>query len=151
MKSETTELENLFLALADGTRLRLLKLLDAKEICVFDFATALNEPQPKISRHLAFLRRMKIVETTRHGKFIYYRIAQQQDKERQRILRETLNCLKGGDAIKNDAEDSQKNAAEKRRGSVIEDTEVVFDKTNLSNQNSLPKPQKRDELAVFLL
>ena len=67
--------EELFKALADETRLRILHLIGDQEVCVCFFVEALNVPQPKISRHLAYLRRVGLVDTRRDGKWIHYRLA----------------------------------------------------------------------------
>ena len=61
-------LVTLFEALADRTRLRLLHLMTAGEICVCYFVEVLGESQPKISRHLAYLRRAGVVAARRDGK-----------------------------------------------------------------------------------
>lgn len=65
----------LFNALADATRLRLLMLLAAEgELCVCELTHALKQPQPKISRHLARLRKQDIVVDRREGQWVHYRI-----------------------------------------------------------------------------
>src|ERR687892_1591378 len=69
------DLEEFFRALADGTRLRLLNLLGEDEVCVCFLVEALKLSQPKISRHLAYLRRAGIVLTRRDGKWMHYRAA----------------------------------------------------------------------------
>jgi ArsR family transcriptional regulator len=73
------ELEKLFLALSDKTRLRLLSLMADGEVSVGYLADKLGESQPKISRHLAYLRSADLVTTRRDGKWIYYSIGQQSD------------------------------------------------------------------------
>ena len=65
---------SLFLALSDPTRLRLLRLMADEERSVGYLAERLGESQPKISRHLAFLRDHDVVSTRRDGKHIYYHI-----------------------------------------------------------------------------
>ena len=72
----TSGLETIFQALADRTRLRILGLLAEGELCVCYFVEILGEPQPKISRHLAYLRRIGLVSARRDGKWMHYRIAQ---------------------------------------------------------------------------
>ena len=68
--------DDLFRALADPTRLRLLLLLaDQGELCVCELTHALAEFQPKISRHLAMLREAGIVLDRREGLWIHYRIS----------------------------------------------------------------------------
>jgi ArsR family transcriptional regulator len=68
------ELVTLFQALGDRTRLRLLNLLAGGELCVCYLVELLGEAQPKISRHLAYLRRSGLVEARRDGKWIHYRM-----------------------------------------------------------------------------
>ncbi|HEX7087126.1 MAG TPA: metalloregulator ArsR/SmtB family transcription factor [Vicinamibacterales bacterium] len=69
------QLERLFKALSDGTRLRILGLLLTGEVCVCHIHEALGIPQPKASRHLAYLRREGLVDTRRDGLWVYYRLA----------------------------------------------------------------------------
>lgn len=64
----------LYMALADKTRLRLLNLMRDQEVCVGYFTEVLGDSQPKISRHLAYLRNAGIVEARREGKWMHYRI-----------------------------------------------------------------------------
>jgi ArsR family transcriptional regulator, arsenate/arsenite/antimonite-responsive transcriptional repressor len=78
-KTKTYEMELLFRALADRTRLRLLNLMGEDEVCVCFFVEALNLTQPKISRHLAYLRRAKIVSARRDGKWMHYRVITPED------------------------------------------------------------------------
>ncbi|SRR6266545_3725478 len=68
------QMEALFKAFADVTRLRILGLLLTGEICVCDIHETLKIPQPKASRHLAYLRRLGLVETRREGLWIHYRL-----------------------------------------------------------------------------
>ncbi len=64
----------LFAALADRTRLRLLNLMNGREVCVCYFVEILKQSQPKISRHLAYLRNAGIVSARREGKWMHYRM-----------------------------------------------------------------------------
>lgn len=73
------QMEALFQALADATRLRILGLLLAGEVCVCDIHESLRIPQPKASRHLAYLRRSGLVNTRRQGLWIHYRLAKVSD------------------------------------------------------------------------
>jgi len=69
------EPDQFFKALSDLTRLRMLVLLDCEgELCVCELTHALDEIQPKISRHLAQLREPGIVLHQRRGQWIYYRL-----------------------------------------------------------------------------
>jgi ArsR family transcriptional regulator len=85
----------LFSALADRTRLRLLHLMTGGELCVCYFVEVLGESQPKISRHLAYLRRAGIVGARREGKWIHYRIIRPADPHEARILDCVLDALSG--------------------------------------------------------
>src|SRR5215211_1468894 len=87
-------MELFFRALADRTRLRLLNLIGEDEVCVCFFVEILGEPQPKISRHLAYLRRAGIVSARREGKWIHYRIAHPTDPHAKNILADVIAWLK---------------------------------------------------------
>jgi ArsR family transcriptional regulator, arsenate/arsenite/antimonite-responsive transcriptional repressor len=75
-----------FAALADPTRLRLLNLLAGREVCVCYFVEILGQSQPKISRHLAYLRRAGLVAARREGKWMHYRIVPPVDKAEAGVL-----------------------------------------------------------------
>ena len=85
--------ELFFKALADGTRLRLLNLMGSDEVCVCFFVEVLKTNQPKISRHLAYLRRAGIVSARRDGQWMHYRIAEPSDLDAARVLKDTLTWL----------------------------------------------------------
>src|ERR1700674_3327902 len=87
-------LDLLFRALADPTRLRLLNLIADREICVCYFVQILGIRQPKISRHLAYLRRAGIVAARRQGRWMHYRLVAPQDAVASAILKETLAHLR---------------------------------------------------------
>lgn len=93
-KAIKIDTEKFFIALSDQTRLRLLNLMGEDEVCVCFFVEILEEPQPKISRHLAYLRRAGMVEARREGKWIHYRIAKPADPHAERILNDVLSWLK---------------------------------------------------------
>ena len=87
---------NLYMALADQTRLRLLLQMYGGEVCVGEFADALGDSQPKISRHLAYLRNAGIVDTRRNGKWIHYSIRWPEEEGGRAMLKAALEWL-GGD------------------------------------------------------
>lgn len=91
---KTYDLALLFAALADRTRLRLLNLMNGREVCVCYFVAILRQSQPKVSRHLAYLRRAAVVAARREGKWMHYRIVEPRDSAAARILRETLAALR---------------------------------------------------------
>jgi len=90
----TTSLGRFFRALADPTRLRLLNLIAGREICVSYFVEILKTDQPKISRHLGYLRRAGIVAARRQGKWMYYRLEMPRDLVSAGILREIVKRLR---------------------------------------------------------
>ena len=87
------EMETMFMALADRTRLRLLNLMADDEVCVNYFTEILGESQPKVSRHLAYLRNAGLVETRRHGKWVYYSISWPEREALVSVLNATLNAF----------------------------------------------------------
>ncbi len=95
-------LDVLFRALADTTRLRVLNLIADREICVCYFVEILRMSQPKISRHLAYLRKAGIVAARREGKWMHYRLTIPRDEVAARILRETLRHLRERPEMKRD-------------------------------------------------
>jgi ArsR family transcriptional regulator len=66
------DVELFFAALADRTRLRILNLLRDGEVCVCFFAEVLGTNNPKISRHLSYLKRAGLVNGRRDGKWMHY-------------------------------------------------------------------------------
>src|SRR5215469_7390704 len=100
--SRKFDLVRLFQALADPTRLRLINLMGDDEVCVCFFVEILQTNQPKISRHLAYLRRAGIVAARREGKWIHYRIVAPANSGAARILRETLAALREDKVMQTD-------------------------------------------------
>ncbi|MGA8044615.1 MAG: metalloregulator ArsR/SmtB family transcription factor [Terracidiphilus sp.] len=84
----------LFAALADTTRLRLLNLIAGREVCVCYLVEVLRLSQPKISRHLAYLRRAGVVEARREGKWMHYRLSEPENAEAAGILAAVLEALR---------------------------------------------------------
>jgi ArsR family transcriptional regulator, arsenate/arsenite/antimonite-responsive transcriptional repressor len=93
-KAKPFAVDLLFRALSDPTRLRLLNLIADKEICVCYFVEILGFSQPKISRHLAYLRHAGIVAARRQGRWMHYRLVVPQDAVAASILSETLKHLR---------------------------------------------------------
>ena len=93
ISSKSFDLVLLFAALADRTRLRLLNMMNGKEVCVCYFVEILGQSQPKISRHLAYLRRAGIVAARREGKWMHYKIVVPANAGAARILREALAVI----------------------------------------------------------
>ena len=100
--------ELFFSALADRTRLRLLNLMSEGEVCVCFFAEALGTNNPKISRHLAYLRRANLVSGRRDGKWMHYRVTPPSDDKLAVVFDATIELLRNDPEMQ---EDSQKLAA----------------------------------------
>ena len=98
------EMETLFKALADSTRLRILGLLLTGEVCVCDIHESLKIPQSKASRHLAYLRRSGLVQTRRDGLWIHYRLGTVADPVVTAIVDAVRHALTHTDTVRRDAE-----------------------------------------------
>src|SRR5688500_1808690 len=93
MGNKQYSIELLFKALADRTRLRLINLMGDTEVCVCFFVEVLKTNQPKISRHLAYLRRAGVVAARRDGKWSHYRIVEPPVPHAAKIFREVRASL----------------------------------------------------------
>jgi ArsR family transcriptional regulator len=87
------DLVTLFQALSDPTRLRLLSLMAAGEVCVCYFVEILDETQPKISRHLAYLRRAGLVSARRDGKWMHYGLTKPADPAAAAVFENVLDVI----------------------------------------------------------
>lgn len=97
-------MEVFFSALADKTRLRLLNLMRDEEVCVCFFTEVLGHSQPKISRHLAYLRNARIVEARREGKWMHYSIAKPKDEGGRKVLNDILEWLASREDMRQERE-----------------------------------------------
>ena len=104
MKTRLTEMETLFKALGDSTRLRILGLLLTGEVCVCDIHESLKIPQSKASRHLAYLRKVGLVDTRRAGLWIHYRLGRVSDPVLSVITDAVRHALTHLDDVKKDAD-----------------------------------------------
>ena len=102
MAKQAFNVERFFQALGDNTRLRLLNLMGEQEVCVCYFVEILGSPQPKISRHLAYLRSAGIVSARREEKWMHYRIVMPPHIGAAQILKQTLGWLKEEKAMQAD-------------------------------------------------
>src|SRR3954447_22405226 len=108
MDKRLQTLETTFKALADATRLRILGLLLTGEVCVCHIHESLRIPQPKASRHLAYLRKAGLVEVRRDGLWMHYRLADLPDPVLQAIGATVRHALTHLDAVHKDAGRLQK-------------------------------------------
>ena len=102
MKKTSEELEILFQALGDRTRLRLLNLMYGGEVCVCFFVEVLHMPQPRISRHLAFLRDAGLVAGRREGKWVHYSVTFPRSEGARKIVEHLLMTLADDDEMRRD-------------------------------------------------
>lgn len=93
-KNKDFNLELFFAALADRTRLRLLNLMRDGEVCVCFFAETFGTNNPKISRHLAYLKRAGLVAGRRDGKWMNYQIVEPKNKRAAEIFAGVMELLK---------------------------------------------------------
>ncbi|MGD0831763.1 MAG: metalloregulator ArsR/SmtB family transcription factor [Terracidiphilus sp.] len=101
-RAKTSQLVPLFAAFADRTRLRLLNLIADRELCVCYLVEVLRQSQPKISRHLAYLRRAGVVAARREGKWMHYRMERPADAATASILDAVLGSLKADREMQSD-------------------------------------------------
>src|SRR3954453_12160862 len=94
--------ETFFAALADRTRLRLLNLMRDGEVCVCFLADTLETNDPKISRHLAYLKRADLVTGRREGKWMHYRIKEPTEAKAKQLLENTLDMVESDPEMQRD-------------------------------------------------
>ena len=85
---EVAGLSELFQALSDETRTKILYLLSIEELCVHELAEVLELSLPAVSHHLRLLKAMRLVKYRRDGKHVYYRLADQHVLDLVRVARE---------------------------------------------------------------
>jgi ArsR family transcriptional regulator len=95
-------LDELFRALADPIRRRLLNLIGEQEVCVCYFVEGLEAPQPTISRHLAYLRNVGLVQARREGKWMHYRIVVPPSREAAEVLNASLRAMRSDPEYRRD-------------------------------------------------
>jgi len=86
-------LETVCKALADGTRLRILNLLRAGEVCVCDIHGSLKLPQSKVSRHLAYLRATRMVTARKDGLWVHYSLSPWADPAVQQLVDSAVHAV----------------------------------------------------------
>jgi ArsR family transcriptional regulator len=95
---------NLFKALGDETRLRIVALLSYGELCVCHLEEALGLSQPKVSRHLGILRLTGVVQRRREGSWVYYALARQADQDCQQQLHTLVKIFAKRAVLRRDLE-----------------------------------------------
>ena len=92
-RAAVDELESLFKALADKTRLRILALLGNNEVCVCHIHDSLGLPQPTVSRHLAYLRKSGLVVTRRDGVWMHYQVSRSLSPVIRRVVTAAVDAV----------------------------------------------------------
>lgn len=103
------KLDTLFKAFADPTRLRILNVLAAGELCVCDIVDLLALPQPTVSRHLAALRHAQLVDVVRARQYAHYRLSAPNHPVHRTLLNCVRSCFKGIESL-----DDERSAADDR-------------------------------------
>jgi ArsR family transcriptional regulator len=104
-KAPATSVDVMFRAFSDRTRLRLLHLLGrGGEVCVCDLVDVLGVPQPKVSRHLAYLRKAGLVKARKQGLWSYYRLAPAAGAFHEKLLECLTCCFRDVPELARDAE-----------------------------------------------
>ncbi|HST31732.1 MAG TPA: metalloregulator ArsR/SmtB family transcription factor [Chthoniobacterales bacterium] len=98
------DLIQIYQCLCDPTRLRILLLLTQTPLCVCHFQDILGEPQVKISKHLAYLRRRGMVATEREQNWIIYSLPDRRAGELERNLKCLQDCVQTDAVFKRDLE-----------------------------------------------
>jgi ArsR family transcriptional regulator, arsenate/arsenite/antimonite-responsive transcriptional repressor len=84
----------MFRAFSDRTRLRILHVLQEGELCVGDIVEILEVPQPRVSRHLAYLRKSKLVTTRKTGTWNHYSLSSANSPFHKKLLECLANCFR---------------------------------------------------------
>lgn len=103
------DVDAVFRGFADPTRIRLLSLLAAGELCVCDLVEIVGLPQPTVSRHLAYLRRTGLVEVRHAAKFAHYRLATPANAVHRNLIGCVRSCFVGIESL-----DAERREAEAR-------------------------------------
>ena len=150
--TDLQQIESVYMALADRTRLRLLNMMRDDEICVCFFTEVLGESQPKVSRHLAYLRNAGLVEARRDGKWMHYSITIPNDPLAHRVLSATLDWLDGLDDMRAEREKYRTVCCSPEALVQIARTPMplIFDEADMIEERESRSPS-HNELEEFLL
>jgi len=111
------KLANIVKALSDETRLRVIKLLEERELCVCELIQVLNMSQPRISRHLSVLKNAGLVDDRREGKWVYYSLCNGSDNAEIKAILKAMSSLANDNPV---VKQDKKNLKEAVRLSEIE-------------------------------
>jgi ArsR family transcriptional regulator len=93
------KIANIFKALSDDTRLRVIKLLQERELCVCELMQVLEMSQPRISRHMSVLKNAGLVNDRREGKWIHYSLNKEAQGKEIKILLDSMVVIGNNDAV----------------------------------------------------
>jgi ArsR family transcriptional regulator, arsenate/arsenite/antimonite-responsive transcriptional repressor len=93
------KIANIFKALSDDTRLRVIKLLQERELCVCELMQVLEMSQPRISRHMSVLKNAGLVEDRREGKWVHYSLRKETQGKEIKILLDAMVVMANDDAV----------------------------------------------------
>jgi ArsR family transcriptional regulator len=96
------EVETVFKALGDTNRLRIVNLLLHGELCVCDIQFVLENSKPNVSRHLAYLKKSKMVLDRRDGYRVFYRLANAKEGEKKRLFAFLRGLFESEEQLKQD-------------------------------------------------
>src|SRR5947208_1471604 len=99
----TNPADQMFRAFSDATRLRILHMLQDGELCVCDIVGVLGVPQPKVSRHLSYLRRSGLVQVRKEGLWCYYELTAAQNAFHAKLLECLVCCFQDAPEVRTDA------------------------------------------------
>src|ERR1041384_4730216 len=114
LRPALTVLDALFKGFADPTRIRILKVLAAGELCVCDIVALLRLAQPTVSRHLAYLRRTGLVEARPDLRFTYYRLTDPKDAVHRNLVACVRTCFRGISSLDRERALAETRAAERK-------------------------------------
>lgn len=109
------DIDAVFRGFADPTRIRILSLLAAGELCVCDIVDILDVSQPTVSRHLAYLRRTGLVDVRYEAKFAHYRLATPSNAVHQNLINCARSCFLGIATLDNERRAAAERAAQRAR------------------------------------
>ena len=96
------QVDLMFRAFSDRNRLRILHVLQDREVCVGDIVRILQVPQPRVSRHLAYLRKAGLVLAQKVGMWTYYRLSPVRNEFQRNLLACLSTCFRDVPEIKAD-------------------------------------------------
>lgn len=114
-----TRLEDVFSALADRTRLRILGLLAGGEVCVCEIHETLQLPQPTVSRHLAYLRNAGLVNGRKDGLWVHYSLAAPSDPVVKAVLESAAHWVHHAPSAERDSARLEKRTGSARPRSAL--------------------------------